>query len=339
MPADAEGLPDPGEELISRVSGRRDREWFFSTGRESVRDLQHTLAIAGRTLDSFESILDFGCGCGRMLLWMKELGSASALHGTDIDSEAIAWCQEHIPYARATVNHETPPLPYTDAAFDLVYAHSVFTHIDERRQDLWLSELQRVARPGALIVLSVHGEIALPTQAWDIRDRLERDGIAFMDHTAPRDLSLPDWYQNTWHAPWYVFEHWGRWFEIRAYVPGAGLGVHDHVLLERRSDEAPPRRPLVARPPLPAAGAPESRVADALATTRAYRQQTVAGQPLTTKIRALARRAALRAIRPYSAHEDKFDDAVATSIAELSRAADHHAAALKDLEHRLDEQG
>jgi hypothetical protein len=58
-----------------------------------------------------------------------------------------------------------------------------------------------------------------------------------------------------------------------------------------------------------------------------------------TKIRALARQAALRAIRPYSAHEDKFDDAVATSIAELTRATDHQAAALEALERRLDAQG
>jgi hypothetical protein len=184
----------------------------------------------------------------------------------------------------------------------------------------------------------VHGEAALPAGAWEIRDRLERDGIAFIDHSIPKDSALPDWYQNTWHAPWYVFEHWGRWFEIRAYLPGGTLGIHDHVLLERRPDEAPAGRPLAARPPLPAKGAPESRVADALATARAGRDQPGTGEPVVT-IRALARRLVLRAIRPYSAHEDDFDDAVAASIAELSRASDHHAAALKALEHRLDERG
>jgi hypothetical protein len=45
----------------------------------------------------------------------------------------------------------------------------------------------------------------------------------------------------------------------------------------------------------------------------------------------------LRVIRPYIAHEDKFDDSVATSIAELTRATQYHTAALKELEHRRNE--
>jgi methylase of polypeptide subunit release factors len=55
------------------------------------------VGLARRTLDSFESILDFGCGCGRMLLWLPELGRKRALHGTDIDADAIDWCREHLP--------------------------------------------------------------------------------------------------------------------------------------------------------------------------------------------------------------------------------------------------
>jgi SAM-dependent methyltransferase len=183
-------MPDPGPELIERVAGIHDRDGFLASGRESVLELERTLAIADRSLDSFESILDFGCGCGRMLLWMAQLGRVRALHGTDIDAEAIAWCREHLPYARVSVNTADPPLPYADGAFDLVFNHSVFSHIDERRQDMWLTELQRVARPGALLVLSVHGEAALPQAAWTIRDRLERDGIAFIENSHPPEFPL-----------------------------------------------------------------------------------------------------------------------------------------------------
>jgi hypothetical protein len=50
------------------------------------------------------------------------------------------------------------------------------------------------------------------------------------------------------------------------------------------------------------------------------------------------RQLVLRAIRPYTAHEDKFDDAVATTIGELTRATDHDAAALEALERRLHEE-
>jgi len=228
-------MPDPGGDLISRVVGGADRAWFYWTGRESVRELERTLGIVERTLDSFGSILDFGCGCGRMLLWMKGLGRKRSLHGTDIDAEAVGWCREHLPYADVTVNDTEPPLPYRDGAFDLVFGHSVFTHLDERRQDVWLSELQRVASPGGFLVLSTNGEVALGDDVWRIRERLEDEGIVFIDNVFGPGYPLPDWYQRTHHAAWYVFEHWGRWFEIRAYVPGGALGVQDYILLERRA--------------------------------------------------------------------------------------------------------
>jgi SAM-dependent methyltransferase len=162
MPPEAFSMPVPGDELMARVAGGADRTSFFWSGRESVRELERTLAIVARSLDSFESILDFGCGCVRMLLWREELGRTRRLFGTDIDGQAIDWCRQNIPWAQVSVNEAQPPLSFADGRFDLVFNHSVFTHIDERRQDQWLSELRRVVRPGGLIVLSVHGEVALP---------------------------------------------------------------------------------------------------------------------------------------------------------------------------------
>jgi SAM-dependent methyltransferase len=333
MPPEALSMPVPGDGLMARVAGGADRASFFWSGRESVRELERTLAIVGRSLDSFGSILDFGCGCGRMLLWLEHLGRARALYGTDIDGEAIEWCRHNIPWARVSVNEVEPPLPFGDGAFDLVFNHSVFTHVDERRQDMWLSELRRVARPGAMIVLSVHGEVALPEGAWALRDRLEQDGIAYLDNSSPRELGLPDWYQNAWHAPWYVFEHWGRWFAVRAYVPGGALSYQDHILLERTAGEA--QAPVAARPRLAAEGRPASRVQQALSDAQAYRHQRDGAR--LGSIRTLARRAILRAIRPYTAHEDNLDAAVATSIEELTRAIDHHAQLLERFEESHDE--
>ena len=326
-------MPVPGEELISRVAGGPDLAAFYWSGQQSVRDLERTLAIAGRSLDSFESILDFGCGCGRMLLWMEGIGRSRNLYGTDIDPDAIDWCRTHIPYAEVSVNSADPPLPYGDGSFDLVYNHSVFTHIDERRQDQWLTELRRVTRPGGLLVLSTHGERALPDSAESLRDGLERDGIVFIDHSHPPSFPLPDWYQTTFHAPWYVFEHWGRWFDVRGYVPAAALSFQDHVLLERRADELR-RKPLSARPPLPAEEQPGGRVVGALAEAQAYRYGNLGTRSGYGALGALARRLVLRAIRPYTAHEEKFDAAVVESIAELTRARDHHASRLRELELR-----
>lgn len=80
-----------------------------------------------------------------------------------------------------------PSTRYADGEFDLIINHSVFTHLDEHYQDRWLEELQRIAAPGGVLVLSTRGEHAFsraeqqlaPTdpnrRQW--REILERDGI------------------------------------------------------------------------------------------------------------------------------------------------------------------
>jgi SAM-dependent methyltransferase len=321
-------MPYPGDLLVERVTGSLDRNWFFDSGRASVGELERTLAIAGRTLDSFESVLDFGCGCGRMLLWLEKVGATSRLHGADIDTEAIAWASEHIPYCRFTANAADPPLPYEDGAFDLVFNHSVFTHIDARRQDAWLRELHRVTRPGALLVLSVHGEWAVGDRGPDAHRQLEDDGHLFVaEMRQPAELGHPEWYASAFHAPWYVFEHWGAWFTIRAYVPKAALGLQDHVLLERVPD-GEQRAPLAARPRRTddmSHHATEEQV-------RAAQSRVGTGRSRLGPLSAALRTAVLRLIRPYTAHQAATDIELAKSIDRLATASEAHGRRLDELE-------
>jgi SAM-dependent methyltransferase len=341
MPAEAAGMPDPGDDLVTRVDGLPDRTWFCWSGRESVRETERTLAIAGRTLDSFESILDFGCDCGRMLLWLKALGQRTKLHGTDVDPEAISWARGNIPYCTFTVNDADPPLPYPDSAFDLIYNHSVFTHIDERRQDAWLQELWRVTRPGGFLVLTTHGERTLQTDVDAVRnvfdngsrDVLEDEGIVFLDDWHDPQSPHPSWYQVTYHAPWYVFEHWGRWFEIRGYVPGGALGRQDHVLLHR-TDEIGRLKPLAARPLRTRPETLPVRMSTARDRVSAHRAAVGTSPMRFGPTGDLVRRLVLRLMRPYAFHEQRIDDALAEAIDELAQRVDTHAERLSALERR-----
>jgi len=252
----AETLPWPGEELVSRVTGAVDRENFYTSGQQSVRDIEAMLALVGRSLESFDTMLDFGSGCGRIMLWLEHLAETSSLHGVDIDARAVAWAQDNMPWATFKVNQPLPPLDYPDGHFDLVFNHSVFTHIDEHYQDQWLAELRRVVRPGGYVLLSVHGEHAflvfedLVSKTGGnpnvIRDELRREGISFIRDDAFVGGPFPDFYHSTFHAPWYIFEHWGAYFDIVAYVVQGSMGFQDFVLL-RRPDELEPGRPRASR--------------------------------------------------------------------------------------------
>ena len=221
-----------------------------------MQAIEFALAGVGRRLDEFERILDFGCGPGRILRHMGAVAESCQLHGVDIDSEMVEWCAENIPFATFVTGPHDPPLPYDEASFDLIFNHSVFTHMDERRQDQWLAELKRILVPGGLALLTVHS----PRQAHQVfrdfanggqdpepfRDELERRGILFIREDGFIGSTHPDWYHSTFHAPWYIHEHWTQFFALRAYLP-EGSHDQDFVVLEKRVDEDPHLRAIGRR--------------------------------------------------------------------------------------------
>ena len=138
----------PPAYLRYRVSGTPSLEVFLRVGKRSYQDLTASLEVAGRSLSSLGSVLDFGCGCGRTISWLGLDHPEKDLHGTDIDDEAVDWCRANLPLPQFRTNGQEPPLEYSAETFDLVYAISVFTHLPERYQLLWLEEFRRILRPG-----------------------------------------------------------------------------------------------------------------------------------------------------------------------------------------------
>lgn len=264
--------PVPPADLILRVALSFDAEHIdearTSFDLDSLAHLQrfeNALASVGRSFVDFERLLDFGCGCGRFLRHLRPISDRVEIHGTDIDGEMIEWVSRNIPYARTSVGQMQPPLPYSDQHFDLVINHSVFTHLDEVHQDLWLAELRRITRPDGLVLLTVEGQsswnrtTAFSEQAGESverwRDELESRGILAITDDQLIGSTHPDSYHSTVHAPWYVFEHWNEYFDVRSYLVDGSIS-QDLIVLRRRADDAPVPRPIGHRGhAAPAAGA------------------------------------------------------------------------------------
>lgn len=149
-------LPLPPRRLMVRVAGTPDADWFLESGRVSADTVSEAAARHGRPLEEVGSLLDFGCGCGRVTRWWREL--EAEVHGSDADAGAVEWCRANLRFGRFAVNELAPPLSYGESSFDLVYAFSVLTHLTEELQGPWMEELRRVLRPEGLLVLSTHGE-------------------------------------------------------------------------------------------------------------------------------------------------------------------------------------
>jgi SAM-dependent methyltransferase len=247
-------FPVPPDDLMWRVTDSTDPEWFLDSGLQSRRDLERALGVAGCELAQARRILDYGCGCGRMLRWFADL-DGPAIHGIDIDADAIAWAREHLTFAQLHVGPGVPPTDFEDDYFDLVVNHSVFTHLDAEYQDRWMAELQRISADDALLVLSASTETPFHEYEESLRDagvdpspareRIARDGILHITEDSWRGGPFPDFYHSTFHAPWYLLEHWQQWFELVAYIPRGNLGFQDTVVMRNRPSDQ--RVPVIAR--------------------------------------------------------------------------------------------
>ena len=162
-----EGPPLPPRRLMVRVAGTGDADWFLRGGRAG-----YDAIAAHAPLDEIQSVLDFGCGCGRVTRWWSDFHGEVA--GSDVSAPAVAWCRQNLPFARFEENALAPPLVFEDESFDLVYALSVFTHLTGDLQVAWRDELRRVLRPRGLLLVTTHGRSYVPRLGDEEREQFER---------------------------------------------------------------------------------------------------------------------------------------------------------------------
>jgi len=229
-PAAADGLPVPPSHLIVRVAGTPDAAWFLESGRLAAESIREALGRAGTRIEELSSILDFGCGCGRVIRNWARLDAQVA--GSDLSGGAIDWCRANLPFARFETNGLSPPLVFADSDFDLVYALSVLTHLPEAIQYEWVDELRRVTRPGGLVLLTTHGERYLERLDPDERARFRAGELVVRWAEVPGTNLC-----TTFHPPPWIREHvLPRGFEEVVFVPeGATGNPHQDLFLLRAS--------------------------------------------------------------------------------------------------------
>jgi SAM-dependent methyltransferase len=149
-----DGLPMPPARLRVLVNGSGDPHAFLRGSAETAQIIRSALAEAGVELAG--TVLDFGCGCGRVARQWNAAGIE--LHGCDYNGEGVRWCQENLSFVEARVNGLEPPSPYEADSFDVIYAISILTHLTERVAHAWMAEWARILKPGGVLLFTVHGD-------------------------------------------------------------------------------------------------------------------------------------------------------------------------------------
>lgn len=223
--------PQPPVHLQERIGGSKD---FLPAGAQLV-NLLLTYVGKYKSISQAHMILDWGCGCGRVITQMIKFVQPDRLHGCDIDSEAIDWDKQHIHGPTFTRIDPYPPTRYSDGCFDLVYGISVMTHLDEQTHIHWLKELKRITCPSAILALSVMGErLRATNMPPSLAEEFTKRGFtSFVPNYSDllAKFSHHEYYRETYHSLDYIEAHWSRYFDVIEYVE---TKYQDVVVLRRR---------------------------------------------------------------------------------------------------------
>ncbi len=226
-------FPLPPPRMRRLVGGSFAGATFLAGCRAKAECVDKLVRGVGEDPAAFRSVLDWGCGCGRMGRQAREVFPRANYHGLDVDGQAIEWCREHL----GTVGHfevcaELPPLPCAAGSFDFIMALSVFTHLRLDAEKRWLAELARVARPGALLCLSfLRDETPAtfglgPAQVVDSED-------GFTCYATWAGDGLPYYNLTSSHTEACLRKLWGEWFDILTIEPN-GLMLQGAVMARAR---------------------------------------------------------------------------------------------------------
>lgn len=143
--------------------------------RSGEREADRLVRDFGLTASS--RVLEVGCGTGRLPIGiLRRVDPIACYRGVDVSETAVRWCRRHIEsrhprfgfvrldLRNARYNPEGATsddrfrLPFQDAAFDIIYLYSVFSHLLQNDVEGYLAEFRRLLAPGGRVFLTAFVE-------------------------------------------------------------------------------------------------------------------------------------------------------------------------------------
>jgi SAM-dependent methyltransferase len=233
-----DGAPElPDAARRRRVAGNDSADLFRLEGFGIFKKLDLALRRAtSKSLGDFTDILDWGCGCGRVTRNFHLLPGVR-LVGTDIDHDNINWCREHFNFGKFLESPLHPPMDLPKESFDLIIGISVFSHLREPDQQDWLAELARVAKPGAVLLMSTLGESSVCCGKWTTKmwTEWQQSGVFITEDNSGLGAYIGDdeFYVTTYITEDFIRRNWSRTFEILDFIPGYIGNYQDLVVMRK----------------------------------------------------------------------------------------------------------
>jgi SAM-dependent methyltransferase len=251
--------PLPDEKLQSGYVGSSGVEAFKEAFLfyQEVKKYSRSLGIR---LDPNTKVLDFGVGWGRFYrVFLRDLATENFI-GIDVDQDCIDLCRASIPYGRFEKCDVAPPFDLVkDGSLDIVYAYSVFSHLNETTSQLWVREFARVLKPGGMLIVTTlkrahigvwRNLVQAGSEEW--RQALEQAGFSTPKAESDFDngrflycgiggggVRSRDFYGEAVVSPVYVQKAWAPLLDFVDYVAEDNRGPQAVIVMRKQSTAFP----------------------------------------------------------------------------------------------------
>lgn len=235
---DDAGVKVPPGWLIQAFTGAPDTIDHIENGKRSADYYVELYNRLCGDFDDVERVLDFGCGCGRVLSRMPSGGNARYF-GVDLREDGVQWLRETMPEGKFVTGAAMPPVDLGAEEFDLIYAVSVLTHLTQEQERAWLDEWHRLLKVGGYVIVTFRAEdwveqFAYENQKGMIRqDWSDNDGFCYQKHRYWEGI-FPEFYSGTYQTVDYVRSNWGKRFEILDILPAAETPNEQNTAVMRK---------------------------------------------------------------------------------------------------------
>lgn len=137
-----------------KINNQWEESAFFKTGKDEVRAVL-ALAQAVKPV-TFNSVLDFGCGVGRLSQAFCEY--FDQVNGVDISSTMLQKANAFNKFAnkcRYFHNTQVNLSVFQTNRFDFIYSNITLQHMPAKFALAYISEFVRVLKPNGLMVFSI----------------------------------------------------------------------------------------------------------------------------------------------------------------------------------------
>ncbi|MDP8956826.1 MAG: class I SAM-dependent methyltransferase [Actinomycetota bacterium] len=197
-------IPLPPPTLI-KASGPRSLEQFLVVGDA----WHHIISRSIRKPDS--SVLDIGCGCGKIARFLVSNPFVGKYVGFDAMRQEVQWCQNFIASCtpdrfeflhidirskmynpRGSVSPSRVVFPAERRSVDVAIAASLFTHLLEPDAKHYLDEIARVLTRDGVAVVSVHVDVTAGVPYVGDERRIDVDPGYFLSLASAAGLELAE---------------------------------------------------------------------------------------------------------------------------------------------------